>query len=149
MGPQYQNLSAEIDEKTQTAGMSPTPAFLKNRPGLLNVYGPGAHLIVYPVTSEISSWAITQRDPTEAQETWRIYAPEERKAQQEELLANFKSWASPVPELIKGAERIIKYGLYDRPELSPEQWYSGRCVLIGDAAHPTSPHLGQGANQAL
>lgn len=23
-----------------------------------------------------------------------------------------------------------------------------RCVLIGDAAHPTSPHLGQGGNQA-
>ena len=28
-------------------------------------------------------------------------------------------------------------------------WYTRRCVLIGDTAHPTSPHLGQGANQAL
>src|SRR5258706_14644165 len=113
MGEQHQNLSAGINNKIQTAGMSRTPASLQNRPGLLNVYGPGAHLIVYPVTSEISSWAITQRDPTEAQETWRIYAPEERKAQQDELLEHFKDWASPVPELIKGAERIIKYGLYD------------------------------------
>ena len=31
----------------------------------------------------------------------------------------------------------FKYGLYDRPEL--ETWYKGRVVLLGDAAHPTSP----------
>jgi salicylate hydroxylase len=72
--------------------------------------------------------------------------------ERDSLLEDFKDWSSPALELIGGAERIIKYGLYDRPHLEPKLWYSpkpGRCVLIGDAAHPTSPHLGQGANQAL
>lgn len=28
-------------------------------------------------------------------------------------------------------------------------WYNGRVVLMGDAVHPTTPHLGQGAAQAM
>jgi salicylate hydroxylase len=81
-----------------------------------------------------------------------MFTPEEMASMRNQLFEEFKHWASPVPELIQSSERIIKYGLYDRPQLEPEQWYSpnlGRCLLIGDAAHPTSPHLGQGANQAL
>lgn len=135
----------------QTAGMSPTPPSLATRPTMLNIYGPGAHIICYPVSPTTISWAITQRDVTEAQETWRLFSTSEVLQHRGQLLEQFKDWCSPVPELIGGAQRIIKYGLYDRPQLEPEQWFSpkGRVVLIGDAAHPTSPHLGQGANQAL
>lgn len=132
--------------------MSPTPPSLKSRPGLLNLYGPGAHLICYPVSASTTSWAITSRDPAEAQETWRIYSAEEMASHRDGLMEQFRDWSSPVPELLENVERIIKYGLYDRPHLEPHLWYSpgnGRSILIGDAAHPTSPHLGQGANQAL
>jgi 2-polyprenyl-6-methoxyphenol hydroxylase-like FAD-dependent oxidoreductase len=31
----------------------------------------------------------------------------------------------------------------------PSPWYRGRVLLIGDAAHATSPHVGQGAAQAI
>jgi 2-polyprenyl-6-methoxyphenol hydroxylase-like FAD-dependent oxidoreductase len=33
--------------------------------------------------------------------------------------------------------------------LVPAPWYRGRVVLIGDAAHSTTPHLGQGAGMAI
>jgi 2-polyprenyl-6-methoxyphenol hydroxylase-like FAD-dependent oxidoreductase len=33
--------------------------------------------------------------------------------------------------------------------LMPDPWYRGRTVLIGDAAHSTTPHMGQGAALAV
>jgi 2-polyprenyl-6-methoxyphenol hydroxylase-like FAD-dependent oxidoreductase len=33
--------------------------------------------------------------------------------------------------------------------LMPAPWHKGRVLLIGDAAHTTTPHLGQGAAQAV
>jgi 2-polyprenyl-6-methoxyphenol hydroxylase-like FAD-dependent oxidoreductase len=33
--------------------------------------------------------------------------------------------------------------------LVPPPWYDGRVVLLGDAAHATTPHLGQGAGMAI
>jgi 2-polyprenyl-6-methoxyphenol hydroxylase-like FAD-dependent oxidoreductase len=33
--------------------------------------------------------------------------------------------------------------------LLPRPWYRGRILLIGDAAHATTPHLGQGSAQAV
>ncbi|XP_037040981.1 aurachin C monooxygenase/isomerase-like [Bradysia coprophila] len=136
---------------TQTAGMSPTPLSVNSPRTMLNIYGPGAHFICYPVSPTTTSWAITQRNRNASHETWKLFSPSELNANRSQLLDTFKDWCSPVPELIGQADRIIKYGLYDRPQLESYQWYSigGRCVLVGDAAHPTSPHLGQGANQAL
>jgi len=33
--------------------------------------------------------------------------------------------------------------------LMPKPWYRGRVVLIGDAAHATTPHLASGAGMAI
>jgi 2-polyprenyl-6-methoxyphenol hydroxylase-like FAD-dependent oxidoreductase len=66
-----------------------------------------------------------------------------------ELLAVFGSWHAPIGELIAAADddTILRNDIYDRPVL--KAWGRGRVTMVGDAAHPMTPFLGQGACQAL
>ncbi|KAL0581826.1 hypothetical protein V5O48_000194 [Marasmius crinis-equi] len=127
----------------QTGGISPRPASFAVAPSVINFLGVGAHIITYQISDTHYSWAITRREQ-EMRETWRSVD----SSTLEKLKADECSeWAFGAGDLIKTSEKIVKFGLYDRPKL--ETWHKGRVVLVGDAAHPTSPHLGQGANQAL
>jgi 2-polyprenyl-6-methoxyphenol hydroxylase-like FAD-dependent oxidoreductase len=55
---------------------------------------------------------------------------------------------APVTEIIRSAaEPIGRWPIYDLPTLPA--WHRGPVCLIGDAAHATSPHAGQGASLAL
>jgi salicylate hydroxylase len=129
---------------TQTGGLSPTPSFLQSKPPtMLNIFGADSHLIAYQASDALYSWAVTRRED-EHKETW---GDMDQEKQDEFKNGPFSEWGFGGGELVRTANRIIKYGLYDRSEL--KTWYKGRVVLLGDAAHPTSPHLGQGANQAF
>lgn len=56
-------------------------------------------------------------------------------------------WHDPIPAIIEAAENIVITDTLDVATLPT--WSRKRSLLIGDAAHATSPHAGQGASLAL
>jgi 2-polyprenyl-6-methoxyphenol hydroxylase-like FAD-dependent oxidoreductase len=75
-----------------------------------------------------------------------IDSPEGR---QHELLRLFAGWHEPVERLISATPEgtILKKGAYDLGPL--KRWGAGRIMLLGDAAHPCTPNLGQGGCMAI
>ncbi|WP_194923631.1 FAD-dependent monooxygenase [Catenulispora pinisilvae] len=67
-----------------------------------------------------------------------------------ELLRRFGDWHFPIPELIEAAapETILHNDIYEMAEPLPA-YHRGAVAILGDAAHAMTPHLGQGANQAM
>jgi 2-polyprenyl-6-methoxyphenol hydroxylase-like FAD-dependent oxidoreductase len=65
------------------------------------------------------------------------------------LRTAFADWAFGMPDIIARtpADRILQNDIFDRPAV--RRWHRGRVVLLGDAAHPTTPNLGQGACMAI
>lgn len=73
----------------------------------------------------------------------------ERGARKQALLNRFSGWSREVGELIAGMQEddIHQTDIYDRPPAS--QWGNGRVTLAGDAAHPMTFNMGQGACQGM
>jgi salicylate hydroxylase len=104
--------------------------------------GEGKHVIVFPLRAgRLLNFVCFLPADQAMRESWS--APGDPDA----LRAAFAGWAPPVTGLLEQVDRTFWWGLYDREPL--ETWTNGRLALLGDAAHPMLPHLGQGANQSI
>ena len=104
--------------------------------------GKGRHFLVFPVRADqlINYVGFVPADE-QMNESWSA------QGDPDALRQEFAGWDPRIQGLLKEVETTFKWALYDREPLPT--WTKGRLTLLGDAAHPMLPHLGQGANQSI
>ena len=117
-------------------GIAEDRSFLPNHSTLLTV-GAGTQFGLFPCGPGRVYWFLTRN------------APSGTGHSKGDALRICRAWPSPIPEVIEATPEgaIIQNDIIDRRPLG--HWGRGRVTLLGDAAHATTPNLGQGACMAL
>ncbi|KAJ3397960.1 hypothetical protein HDU92_000061 [Lobulomyces angularis] len=110
------------------------------------------HACFYPCNEEEIIFQIYF--PTEEKpETWKPLTLEESKIECNELAKTLKNegWSSIFTDCLLSADSVLRVGLRARSPIPV--WHSPknnpRVILLGDAAHPPVPYIGQGAMMAI
>ena len=102
-------------------------------------YGIGKRVGIVPIKDGVYGWWATCNE-----DFLKNDEPEGTKVKLKRL---FGDWHDPIPDLIENTEEILKNSLCDR--IPQKGWTKGNVTLIGDAAHPSTPNLGQGGCMAI
>src|SRR3989441_10619903 len=111
-------------------------------PGISSeTWGRGRRFGMLPIGNGRVFWYATYNYPAGGQDR-----AGERKSRLSQL---FGGWRETIEQLIEATNEgaILRNDILDRRPV--RHWGSGRVTLLGDAAHPPTPNLGQGACQAL
>ncbi len=104
--------------------------------------GPHGTIVLYPVRrDELINVVCHYDDEGYRHESWVS------RCEQSEVLARYSGWHESLLRIFSAGDVWYKWALYDRDPIA--QWTRGRVTVLGDAAHPMLPYLGQGACQAI
>jgi salicylate hydroxylase len=104
--------------------------------------GKGRHFLTFPVRAgKLINYVGFVPTDEKMKESWS--APGDPDVLRQE----FAGWDPRIQQLLGEVQVTFRWALYDREPLPV--WTRERLSLLGDAAHPMLPHLGQGANQSI
>ncbi|HSB61484.1 MAG TPA: FAD-dependent monooxygenase, partial [Vicinamibacteria bacterium] len=105
------------------------------------VWGRGRRLGLVPIDGDRTYWYATHNASADGRDNSGLA--------RELLLRLFHGWPPPIRGVLLATPRdaILRTDIHDRPKAG--RWGEGRITLLGDAAHPMTPDLGQGACQAI
>jgi salicylate hydroxylase len=104
--------------------------------------GPHGTIVLYPVRrDELINVVCHYDDDGYRHESWVT------ECERSEVLERYAGWHESLLRVFSAGEVWYKWALYDRDPIP--QWTRGRVTVLGDAAHPMLPYLGQGACQAI
>jgi salicylate hydroxylase len=105
-------------------------------------FGPHGTIVLYPLRGEeLINVVCHYDDDGYRHESWIT------ECGRAEVLDRYAGWHESLLRLFAAADTWYKWALYDRDPLT--RWTRGRVTVLGDAAHPMLPYLGQGACQAI
>ncbi len=103
--------------------------------------GPNCHLVHYPLRGG-EEYNVVVTFHSRQQEQWGV-----TDGSKEEVLSYFEGVCPKARQLIELPKSWRRWATADREPIS--QWTFGRVTLLGDAAHPTTQYMAQGACMAL
>ncbi|MBV9806117.1 MAG: FAD-dependent monooxygenase [Solirubrobacterales bacterium] len=122
----------------------PTDAVRGARPSTDNTQwlGPHGTVVLYPLRGEELINVVCHYDDEHYRhESWV------NECDRREVLDRYAGWHESLLRIFEAGNTWYKWALYDRDPIP--KWTRERVTVLGDAAHPMLPYLGQGACQAI